>query len=387
MIRHKELIEITVCNRKPDVLCLSETHVTQDIDDFELSLNNYSLIRTNSTNARTGGVLTYIKNNIKYKTICNNNVLVKGCWFHVLQITGTSNITICNLYRSPNSSISDFCTKFITYCDNLLELRAIKDLIVTGDFNIDVSNNSYYSNKLVRELSYIGLEQKVTSPTRSTVFSDTIIDLVFTNVNVRTKVITTPRISDHNTVLISIENNNFKSSNLDAYYVRNMKDFNKYDFQLKLRSRFYDSNDNLYINNCSDTTNFNYIVNKIISDINDSLDEVAPVEKKYSKFRWNCKPWIDKNIIHKIKLRDRAYCIAKRTKSILDLFNYKKMRNEIVKELNACKRIYFEQQIDQNKTDSKLMWKSLKELIGDKSKSSTKLNCVNFNGDIITDPV
>lgn len=45
---------------------LSETHVTEDIDDCELVINGYKLERCNSRSRHTGGVVMYIRNSIKH---------------------------------------------------------------------------------------------------------------------------------------------------------------------------------------------------------------------------------------------------------------------------------------------------------------------------------
>lgn len=237
IVKNIDLLTNFVNNKKPDIICLTETHITEDINDFELNINNYNYIRTNSSNSRTGGVLTYLRDNINFNIISNDNQSIHGTWFHVLQITGLKNAIICNLYRSPNSSISEFFNKFINYIDNLLELSNVGDLLVMGDFNIDVSNDSYYSCKLINELKLLGLRQLITEPTRITIHSSTIIDLVFSNCNIMTKVLTSPRISDHNIIMFNIGNNNFNDVNPRVYFARDMKKFSKVDFQLDLRSR------------------------------------------------------------------------------------------------------------------------------------------------------
>ena len=52
---------------------------------------------------------------------------------------------------------------------------------MVGDFNIHVIASSQYSNRLIKQLMYIGLKQYVTEPTRITKTARTIIDLTFSN--------------------------------------------------------------------------------------------------------------------------------------------------------------------------------------------------------------
>lgn len=65
-IYHKDEIENWVIYNKPDIFCLNETHVTEDVTDNEIKIQNYNICRTNTTNNRTGGLITYIKKNIDF---------------------------------------------------------------------------------------------------------------------------------------------------------------------------------------------------------------------------------------------------------------------------------------------------------------------------------
>lgn len=52
-----------------DFICVTETHLTDDIGDEEIGLENYNLLRCDSESRHTGGVCFYIKNNWKAKII------------------------------------------------------------------------------------------------------------------------------------------------------------------------------------------------------------------------------------------------------------------------------------------------------------------------------
>lgn len=57
-------------NQSTGVL-LSETHITSDIADEEIMINNYNLFRCDSHSRHTGGVIIYLKKNVKYKLKSN----------------------------------------------------------------------------------------------------------------------------------------------------------------------------------------------------------------------------------------------------------------------------------------------------------------------------
>lgn len=50
--------------RKIDICLLNETHITSDIENNELKVRGYNIMRCDSDSRHTGGVVVYIKNNI-----------------------------------------------------------------------------------------------------------------------------------------------------------------------------------------------------------------------------------------------------------------------------------------------------------------------------------
>jgi len=57
------------------------------------------------------------------------------------------------------------------------------NIIIMGDFNIDMKVRSYCQNRLIRVMNSVGLKQLVNEP-RIVSSSETIIDLIFTNMEV-----------------------------------------------------------------------------------------------------------------------------------------------------------------------------------------------------------
>lgn len=107
------------------------------------------------------------------------------------------------IYHSPSTSDA----AFLRYLEEILEtvINLEKMNIVIGDFNIDVSKNSYYSSALIRLIEDSGLTQKVNFYTRITETSKTIIDLDLTNVNnITVNPILKSKVSDHETLSIKI---------------------------------------------------------------------------------------------------------------------------------------------------------------------------------------
>ncbi|XP_057335434.1 uncharacterized protein LOC130674181 [Microplitis mediator] len=212
-------------------------------------------------------------------------------------------------------------------------------LIIVGDFNLDVSSDKdRYAHKLVEECALFGLNQLVKVPTRSTLTSDTIIDLVFSNFYPSIEVLTTPRVSDHNIIVINthviVEQEN--------------------------------------------------IIEKFNMSVTYALDVVAPKVTKILKPKIKDKKWITKDLIEKMKERDRLFFLSKNSGIKKDIDEYKRLRNYIVDELRKRKRHYNDDKIDANKSNGKILWKQLKDLIGNE-RAQTSIDGIEIDGRIVND--
>lgn len=75
-----------LCNEENfEFVCLSETHLTENISDGEISIKNYNLFRCDSHSRHTGGVCIYIKNDWKIKII-ESSAVNEIIWFLKIEI-------------------------------------------------------------------------------------------------------------------------------------------------------------------------------------------------------------------------------------------------------------------------------------------------------------
>lgn len=139
------------------------------------------------------------------------------------------------------------------------------------------------------------------------------------------------------------------------------------------------------MNDVNKENNFNIIVEQIISHITETLDNIVPFKRKTIKYSWQNKPWISNLIINTMKQRDKAFKVAKISKQINDMDNYKKLRNKVVCMIREGKKNHYEHYIDNNKKDPKKMWITLKQLIGDKRKNRSEINEIQFADEVVID--
>lgn len=360
------------------MMLFSESRTTEDISDGELQISGYNLIRCDSLNRHTGGVLAFIRSDINAKVIkmIRNH---PNWWCLLLKIKMCdSTWTVGVTYRSPNSSLPDFIDFLTEFCENSIDNRS--SFILMGDINCDYLGDSYCTHKIKNCLLSLGLTQMVTVPTRCTPYSSTLIDYVISDrKDIIVKVHDEPVISDHNIVTVNIYKYQMLNIQPQKIRYRDLSDINIGRIKNALSNCIWEFNDqseailtNLYVS-CE------YVVN-----------QVAPIKIKTQQK--NSLPWYDYEIKNLARQRDNAYksfksclCVAQR-----QIFwdNYKRNRNAVVSLLKHKKRLYFENKLEVYKNDVKMLWKTIKEITNASSRESISSVTFNDNGilEILREP-
>lgn len=226
-LKHKDDIEnLLMGESRPNILGFTETHITQMVEEHELQIQGYVCVRGDSESNKTGGVLLFIDNRIKYEII-SINVCERNWWSITVKIIDRYFKSILMLvYHSPSGSDIGFIDFLDETCNNDM-LNG--NVIIMGDFNIDMKVNNYCQNKLIRVMNSAGLKQLVNEPTRIVSTSQTIIDLIFTNTDVEVKVKHEPKITDHSIVAVYWSINSPENVNRNIVS-RNYKHMNVEEF-------------------------------------------------------------------------------------------------------------------------------------------------------------
>lgn len=363
MLAHMEELEVLIQNENPSVLLLSETRVTEDILDSEISFKGYLTLRCNSESRHTGGVAILVKRNIVVKEI-SNIAIDKNTWLLAIKIIkGFRNGVYVVVYHSPNASHSDFIEYFENWCDNMLDEK--DDVIITGDFNIDVAKHSFYSKKLSQAINNLGMKQIVGEFTRITQLSSTIIDLVITNNRkIQAQVLDTHVISDHCVIsVITVEKNTVQI--ISDVMINDYRAYSPEKLKSKLSKTNWDDVNKLSLD--FKTVNF-------VQSLQDSVNELVKQKKLHVKH--NIKKWYTAELRSMQFNRDRCFKIAKLTRQETDWNVYKTKRNEYSKIIRLRKNAYIENQIDQHQKNSKQLWRILKGIVNNDSQKT--YNCVTF---------
>ena len=161
-------------------MCLTETLLDDTISDNELHINGYSLLR-NDRKRDGGGCAIYIHHSLNFTYIDSlYSEYVESIWCNIKPCSGECILVGC-IYRPPSSTLS-YYNRLVNNIEKAININ--HNTVILGDFNIDVSSeNHYYYNKFMILCELFDLTQLIKEPTRVTLNTSTIIDLICTTIN------------------------------------------------------------------------------------------------------------------------------------------------------------------------------------------------------------
>ena len=168
-----------LCSRSTLFLGLCETFLFDGINDCEIQIPDFTVIRCGRLSREDGGVCIYLRNSISFKTCLKFSNSVCDLLIVSLQ---TPTLIIILVYRPPSCPGKDFeeiSLKIHTYVMSLPS--PLPNIIFLDDFNLPEINwsslnpNCPTAGFLLNLTSLTFLNQQVSQPTRNC----NIIDLIF----------------------------------------------------------------------------------------------------------------------------------------------------------------------------------------------------------------
>ena len=169
------------------VLGITESRLTEanpPATNIILPRFNYEHIPTKSAN---GDALLYIKNGINYKLRPDLNINkdkeLESIFIGIIT-KNSKNIIVGCIYRHPCMYPQEFNSLFLKSLTNKLSKESNKEIILLGDFNIDLikANTNNKSSEFLDIIYSSYLIPHITSPTRLTSRSHTLIYNIISNV-------------------------------------------------------------------------------------------------------------------------------------------------------------------------------------------------------------
>ena len=177
------------------ILIMTETHLTPDVLDEEITIPNFNVFRTDRINRKCGGVCILIQENLgveKSKSVHYSNSVCEMLIIHIEQM----NLHIICVYRPPDTTNDEFTPCIDKIESYLCNLPSTDNIMILGDFNfpflswIEAEDSVIYhiksgaktdeklqAEKLLNLTNKYFMNQIITQPTRNT----NTLDLIFLN--------------------------------------------------------------------------------------------------------------------------------------------------------------------------------------------------------------
>ena len=363
--------------RNFNIICLTETWLNHNISSDSASIDNFKLFRRDrQADNPGGGICVYVNDNIYSRRRADLELLnIEGIWVEVN--FHNRKFLLGTFYRPPDApaqTLSDIESSF-----NLAMDSNIKDVFITGDFNLDTLKPTT-NHKITNLCQYFNLFQLINEPTNFTEKSSTIIDLVFT--------------SDKNNILSSGVGDPFLDQNVryhcPIYFVLN---FHKPVTPVVHRHIWlYERGDYESFSQDILETNWDALKHNDIDiyarNVTDQISTLAKkhIPNKSIKIRQSDPSWLTSEIKQMIRKRKRLYSKFKKSKKPSDFENYKHIRNKTIAEIRKSKKSEVDKlaaKLSNNDIGPKDWWKTLKHFI--KPEQSTSIPPLLNDDTILTD--
>jgi exonuclease III len=245
-----------------DIICITESKLNDQITDEKIKLDGYRLIRRDRKCDNGGGIVTYVKDNLKVKRRNElENIRDKIMWLEV-NINQNKNILLCICYRPQTTPIA-FWSRLSDSIEVSLDWRNIANVIILGDLNDDLLDNRKHH---IRELiTKYNLHSLIDQPTRITPTTRTLLDPILVNKqdNVIDTGVIPPICSDHYATYLHLT---FKSNKQTAF-TREIWDYNQANYDL--------FNENIQARNISQIINNSINIDNACQAFTENVLEVA----------------------------------------------------------------------------------------------------------------
>ena len=351
-----------------DIMTLSETHLQPDIEDNDVHIPGYTILRKDR-NRYGGGVAVFIRNGIEF---LGRNDLIEDENIEMLiieiRLQKQKPFLVLCWYRPPNSSITlfDDFEKIIQNVDN-----SNMPYCVLGDLNCDVQNSPIpnHSKRLLGIMESYDCRQLIEKPTRVAQTSSTTVDLIFSNCSekITESGVIEVSMTDHYMIYCVLGKSKSGHSHFHKYRTgRCLKNFNEELFIADISKVDFSS-----VLNSDDPQ---IACSTFLSILTPVMDKHAPLRR--SRVKLKCSPWMTTDILELIHKRDILKKKAKISLKDDDWVKYKKARNNVTAQIRQAKRTFVSRNVESAGKNVKKIWSSLRNLFPAKKNISDSITCI-----------
>ena len=276
-----------------DHIVIRESKLDESFPNSQFKLNGYEVRARRDRHKHGGGLIEFVTQGFickrlkKYEPncsecICSELTISKKKWicFSIYRPPSTGNIKI--FFEEMNEAISKALSKY-------------ENLIVMGDFNIDIKSSNSDKDKLESFCDLFNLTNLVHSEACFMKNSKSIIDLILTNKPLhfqKTHVVET-ELSDYHKMISTFFKACSSKLKTKVIYYRSYKKFNESDFLCSLNQANFDFFKN------DPNQNYNLLTDKFLALAN----KHAPLKKKF--VRGNNASFMNRDFQKEIYMRSR----------------------------------------------------------------------------------
>ena len=359
------------------------------------NIPEYHLLSLDARLPKHSGLLMYIHESISFDNITPDIIISET--FEVLAIKITKktkfdkDIIVANIYRQPNdlnSNILKFEEELDTTVNNLNKKK--HHIYLAGDYNINllkIKERKSYEEFFDRMIQN-GFLPKITTPTRITDHSKTVIDNIYSNkmdTDEKTCILLN-HISDHQACIIGIKNFTAKEKKPKYVQIRNQNQ-ECFEYFANVLQSMNDNGGIIKRNN----NDVNECYNQINEALQKAINESFTIKRvRFNKYKHKANGWITDGILRSIKYKDELYknMIKSTTKPAeyqTRKTNFKTYNKILKKMINEAKRNFYYNQFQLYKQNMKKTWQTINDFIQRKVKSNSFPEKLKIKDLMVTD--
>ena len=186
-------IKLMLSESKFDILAITETHLDDETPIEYVMITGYQVARLDRKDQGGGGCIIYYSESLHVHERDDLKTDIEAIWIDVTM--KSQRLLLGCVYRPPDDY--SFYNKFYSLLEHSLRNR--KNVVILGDLNSDLIAKGYEGRRLLRILGSLDLHNVIKDPTRTTVTTSTLLDLLITTdvSKIMTSGTFDPGLSDH----------------------------------------------------------------------------------------------------------------------------------------------------------------------------------------------
>ena len=356
-ILHAELLQF-------DILAFTETWLDPTTDTHDLIIHSYNIPeRRDRVGDAHGGVMIYVKEGIHYKR--RDDLEIRGIECIWIEVANSRKHILFGLFYRPPNSLANYNSNIEDSLALALD-TGIADIIVTGDFNLNVLNFPS-ARKIISLCQQFSLYQSIDQPTHFTENSTSLIDIIL--------------VSNRNNLILSGVGDPFLNQDIRYHCpIFGLYKFFKPKFKSFVRHIWrYDLGDYNLLRQKASTFDWESLqdddINKYANSLNATINAIAGecIPNKQIRVKPFEPPWLTSSIKRHIRKRKRAFKKVKKTNLNEHWAIFKTLRNEGISMIRDSKNSFNEKLAEKLKSKSltaRDWWSTLKTFISPNIKST-----------------